>query len=50
MTLRPSQHHVSGTRTFYVASDSHAGTEYTVQHIRFVRGGPTVPSATVPIR
>ena len=34
MTFRPSQHHASGIRTFYVASDSHAGTEYTVQHIR----------------
>jgi predicted nucleic acid-binding Zn finger protein len=34
MTFRPSQHHASGIRTFYVASHSHAGTEYTVQHIR----------------
>jgi hypothetical protein len=34
MTFRPSQHHAAGIRTFYVASDSHAETEYTVQHIR----------------
>jgi hypothetical protein len=34
MTFRPSQHHASGIRTFYVESDSHAGAEYTVQHIR----------------
>ena len=34
MTFRPSQHHAAGTHTFYVASDPHVGTEYTVQHIR----------------
>jgi hypothetical protein len=34
MTSRPSQHRASGIHTYYVASDSHASTEYTVQHIR----------------
>jgi hypothetical protein len=34
MTFRPAQHHASETHTFYVSSDSLAGTEYTVQHIR----------------
>jgi hypothetical protein len=34
MTARPSEHHASGIRTFYVASDSKPGTEYSVQHIR----------------
>jgi hypothetical protein len=30
MTLRPAEHHTSGVRTFYVASDSKPGTEYAV--------------------
>jgi hypothetical protein len=34
MTFRPAQHHAPGTHTFYVSSDSLAGTKYTVQHIR----------------
>jgi hypothetical protein len=34
MTVRPSEHRASGIRTFYVASDSRPGTEYSVQHIR----------------
>jgi hypothetical protein len=34
MTLRPSEYRASGVRTFYVASDSRLGTEYSVQHIR----------------
>jgi hypothetical protein len=34
MTFRPSEHRASGIHTFYVASDSGPGTEYSVQHIR----------------
>ena len=32
--VRPAEHHTSGIRTFYVASESQAGVEYAVQHIR----------------
>jgi len=34
MTLRRAEHHTAGIRTYYVASDSNPGTEYTVQFIR----------------
>ena len=34
MTLRPAEHHTAGIHTFYVASESQRGVEYTVQHIR----------------
>jgi hypothetical protein len=32
--VRPAAHHAPGIRTFYIASGSKPGVQYTVQHIR----------------
>jgi hypothetical protein len=34
LSFRPSKHHAPGVWTFYVSSESIAGTEHVVQHIR----------------